>query len=198
MDLITYETVRNAHRAEKEEELQKLPEDFFGAVKKWLSLKEKQKDTTSLLELENAKKLLEDIINRRQRKIVLSALRTIRGELPPVNLTDMERKFFDEFVKTLKTFRDEMKESFKEYEEVVEEKVEEAKESIKELKKIENQQTPIKLDGRIMVKILNDLPRFVGEDMQAYGPLKTGDVITVPENIGSLLIRRRVAENILE
>jgi len=197
MDLISYETIRNAHRVEREEELQRLPEDFFGAVKKWLSLKEKQKDTTSLLEVENAKKLLEDIINRRQRKIVLSALRTIRGELPPSNLTDMERKFFDEFVKTLKTFRDEMKESFKEYEEIVEEKVEEAKESIKELKK-ENVEPMPKLDGKIMIKILNDLPRFVGDDMQAYGPLRKGDVITLPENIGGLLIRRRVAENLLE
>ena len=109
MDLISYETIRNAHRAEKEEELQKLPEDFFGAVKKWLSLKEKQKDTTSLLEVENAKKLLDDIINRRERKIVLAALRTMRGELPPPNLTDNERRFFDEIVKSLKSFRDTMK-----------------------------------------------------------------------------------------
>jgi len=175
MDLITYETIRNAHRAEKEEKLQKLPEDFFGAVKKWLSLKEKQKDTTSLLEIENAKKLLEDIINRRERKIVLAALRTMRGELPPSSLTDNERRFFDEIVNILKSFRDSMKESFKDYAEVVEEKVEEAKESVKELKREEVEHMP-KLDGKVMVKILTDLPRFVGEDMVAYGPLKTGDV----------------------
>jgi len=196
MDLITYETIRNAHRAEKEEELQKLPEDFFGAVKKWLSLKEKQKDTTSLLEIENAKKLLEDIINRRERKIVLAALRTMRGELPPSSLTDNERKFFDKIVNILKSFRDTMKESFKEYEEIVEEKVEEAKESVKELRK-EVEHMP-KLDGKVMVKILTDLPRFVSEDMVAYGPLKIGDVITLPENVGSLLIRRKVAENLLK
>ena len=45
--------------------------------------------------VENAKKLLEDIINRRQKKIVLAALSTVRGQLPQPNLTDEERKFFE-------------------------------------------------------------------------------------------------------
>jgi len=201
MELITYETIRNAHRAEKEEELQKLPSGFFESVRSWFSHKEKLKDTTlSLLEVENAKKLLEDIINRRERKIILSALRTVRGELPPSSLTDEERKFFDQLVNTLKAFSNEMNEKFKNFDEVVEEKIEEAKKSIEELKpeekKIEN--TFIKPNGKLLVKALVDLPRFVGNNMESFGPLKTGDVIFVPEEVGKLLITRKVAENILE
>ena len=199
MELITYETIRNAHRAEKEEELQKLPVGFFDSVRNWFSHKEKLKDTTSLLEVENAKKLLEDIINRRERKIVLSALRTVRGELPPASLTDDERKFFDQIVNILKAFGNEMNEKFRSYADVVEEKVEEAKKSIEELRpeeKIENKF--IKPNGKLLVKALVDLPRFVGSNMESYGPLKTGDVIYVPEDVGKLLITRKVAENILE
>ncbi len=200
MELITYETIRNAHRAEKDEELQKLPEGFFESVRNWFKHKEKMKDTTSLLEVENAKKLLEDIINRRQKKIVLSALSTVRGQLPPSNLTDEERKFFDDIVNSLKSFKNNMEERFRSYEEIVEEKVEEAKKSIEDLKpKEEKIEKPvIKPNGKLLVKILTDLPRFVGSDMQAYGPLKTGDVITLPEEIGKLLVTRKIAENILE
>jgi DNA replication initiation complex subunit (GINS family) len=193
MNLISYETIRAAHRAEKEDQLQKLPDDFFQSVKNWIEIKEKQRDSFSLLEVENAKKLLEDIINRRQRKLVMSALRTIRGELPPSNLTNPEREFFDKIVVLLKSYRENIDEKLKGIEKVVEEKIEETKEIIKDLKEPE-----LKIEGKKILKILTDIPRFVGVDMQPYGPLKTGDVITLPEEIGNLLIQRRVAEELLE
>ncbi len=199
MELITYETIRSAHRAEKDDELQKLPEGFFESVRNWFKHKEKMKDTTSLLEVENAKKLLEDVINRRQKKVVLSALRTVRGDLPPTNLSDEERKFFDQIVKTLKDFRNNMKEKFRSYEDIVEEKIEDAKKSVEELKpKQVVEQKLIKPEGKLMVKILSNLPRFVGSNLESYGPLKAGDVITLPEEIGNVLLTRKVAENILE
>jgi DNA replication initiation complex subunit (GINS family) len=199
MDIITYETIRNAHRAEKEDELQKLPEGFFESVRSWFKVKEKQKDTTSLLEVENAKKLLEDVINRRQKKIVLAALSTIRGQLPPSGLNDEERKFFDEIVNTLKLFKNFMNEKFRSFDDIAEERIEEAKKSVEEMKPIEDvSQTIVKPNGKILVKILADLPRFTGSDMQLYGPLKVGDIITLPDEIGKLLITRKVAENILD
>jgi DNA replication initiation complex subunit (GINS family) len=200
MELITYETIRSAHRAEKDEELQKLPEGFFESVRNWFKHKESMKDTTSLLEVENAKKLLEDIINRRQKKVVLAALRTVRGDLPPSNLNDEERKFFDKIVNILKGFRNNMKEKFRSFDDIVEEKIEDAKKSVEVLKpqeKVEPQKL-IKPDGKLMVKILSNLPRFVGSNLESYGPLKAGDVITLPEKIGNILITRKVAENILE
>ncbi|MFH0929381.1 MAG: hypothetical protein V1818_03430 [Candidatus Aenigmatarchaeota archaeon] len=200
MELITYETIRNAHRSEKDDELQKLPEGFFESIRSWFKHKENMKDTTSLLEVENAKKLLDKIINRREKKIVLSALRTVRGDMPPVNLNDEERGFFDQMVNILKDFSNNMNEKFRNYDDIVEEKIEEAKSSIKELKPektIEGQKF-IKPNGKLMVKILADLPRFVGSNMQSYGPLKTGDVVSLPNEVGNILLTRKVAENILE
>ena len=57
MDLITYETVRQVHRAEKEEPLQTLPTNFYQAVRNWLISKDGKRDSSSLLEVENAKRL---------------------------------------------------------------------------------------------------------------------------------------------
>ena len=197
MDIITYETVRNAHRAEKEEELQKLPDGFFESVRNWFKVKEKLKDTTSLLEVENAKKLLEDVINRRQKKIVLAALSTMRGQLPPSGLNDEERKFFDDIVNTLKAFKNDMNEKFRSFDDIAQEKVEEAKRSIEEMKPVEVENIAVKPNGKLLVKILIDLPKFVGTDMQPYGPLRTGDIITLPDEVAKLLVTRKAAENIL-
>ena len=140
------------------------------------------------------------VINRREKKIILSALRTVRGDLPPANLSNEERKFFDQIVESLKTFKNEINEKFRSYEDIVEEKVEEAKKSIEELKpkQIVEPQKLIKPNGKLMVKILADLPRFVGSNLESYGPLKAGDVITLPQEVGNLLITRKIAENILE
>jgi DNA replication initiation complex subunit (GINS family) len=199
MEVITYETIRNAHRAEKEEELQKLPEGFFESVRNWFKIKESMHDTTSLLENENAKKLLEDIINRRQKKLVLAALSTARGQMPPAGLNDEERKFFDNVVNVLKSFKNDMNEKFRSFDDIVQEKVQEAKRSIEELRPIEEpaESIEIKPNGNLLLKILSELPRFVGSDMQAYGPLKEGDIITMPSEIGKLLITRKAAEQIL-
>jgi len=198
MDIITYETVRNAHRAEKEEELQKLPDGFFESVRNWFKIKEKLKDTTSLLEVENAKKLLEDVINRRQKKIVLAALSTMRGQLPPSGLNDEERKFFDDIVNTLKSFKNDMNEKFRSFDDIAEEKIEEAKKSIEEMKPVGMENIAVRPNGKILVKILIDLPKFSGVDMQSYGPLRTGDIITLPDEVAKLLITRKAAENILD
>lgn len=198
MDIITYETIRNAHRAEKEDELQKLPDGFFDSIRNWFKVKEKLKDTTSLLEVENAKKLLEDVINRRQKKIVLAALSTMRGQLPPAGLNDEERKFFDDIVNTLKAFKNDMNEKFRSFDDIAQEKVEEAKRSIEEMKPVEVENIAMKPNGKLLVKILIDLPKFVGTDMQSYGPLRIGDIITLPEEVAKLLVTRKAAENILD
>jgi DNA replication initiation complex subunit (GINS family) len=208
MEIITYETIGSAQRAEREEILQELPDNFFESVREWFVRKEKLKDITSLLEVENANKLMEDLINRRQKKIVLAALRTERGQLPPQNLTDEERKIFDEIVKSLKAFKNNMNEKFKGYGKIAEEKIQDAKKTIKEMKPSEPVTTPvieetiemkpIKPNGKHMVKILKDLPRFVGPNLKSYGPLKVGDIITLSKEMSELFINRKIAENILE
>src|SRR3989304_8402449 len=110
MDLITYETIRSANRMEKEKDLQKLPENFFHAVKSWFSVMEKKKDTLALLEVENARKLLDELVNTRAKKIVQAALASARGGAPPQNLVPSEQKFLDATLDSLKNFKEEITE----------------------------------------------------------------------------------------
>ncbi len=135
-ELITYDTIRKAHRAEKQEiALQKLPESFFLAVRGWLDHKQgTQKGTASLLEIENAKRLLDDLLNRREKKLVIAALHTIRGDVPPTNMTLDEEKFFDSLVNMLRKTRQDLREQLFGYDSIIEEKLESARAMMDEMK----------------------------------------------------------------
>lgn len=192
-EMITYDTIRNVHRTEKNQiTLQKLPENFFSLAKAWLEQKQSmaRKDTLALLEIENAKKLMDDLLNRRERKIVISALHTARGSLPPENMTADEEKFFDEIVDILKKFKQNMKEQF-DAESVIEEKIEFVREFL-ETKAGEGKTEEIGL----RIKIISDLPKFVDNDLKSYGPYKPGDSAELPRQLAEILIGRGVAEEI--
>jgi len=195
--LITYETIRAAHRAEKSEQLQKLPDGFFSAVRAWFEYKQSKKDSISLLEIDNAKRLLDDLMNRRQRKIVISALHTIRGDMPPEGLAEDEQKFFDSIVLMFRGFRQDMKERLMSYDAVAEEKIMEVRQTLDELKKPDKLEEawehPEKvaaekpLNNNNNVKILNDLPAFVGPDSVNYGPFKSGETAHLPDDVAKRL-----------
>ena len=130
MEMITYETIRIAHRAEKEEELQKLPQGFFESVRGWLSHKDKLKDTTSLLRGREREEAPGGRHKQEGEEDSDAALGTVRGEMPPAGLTDDERKFFDQIVNVLKAFKNDINDKYRNVDDVAEEKIEEAKKSI--------------------------------------------------------------------
>ena len=179
--LITYETISNVYRSEKQEQLQELPENFFESVKEWIVKKSINKDTNSLIEIQNAKKIIDEIINMRQKKIVLAALRTIRGNLPPKNLTENEQILFDKIVDLLKKNKQEIKEKIETYDEFIEQKINEVKNVINESN-----------------TKMTDMPEFVGPDMNKYGPFNAGDVAHLPDEIANVLISRNAAEKLLD
>jgi DNA replication initiation complex subunit (GINS family) len=47
----------------------------------------------------------------------------------------------------------------------------------------------------IIVRVLKDVPQFIGNDMKKYS-LKEDDIVTLPQDIAKILIERGVAEEI--
>lgn len=194
-NIITYETFRKFHRREKNnEKLQELPREFYNSCKKWISRKreefEKSKgDTTSLYELENVKKIIRDIFDRRERKIILMALHTVRSGISPENLLPEERDFFDETVSILQKFRNGLLKRVTESEEEVEEKVE------SEIKRKSEQKEKPKKEEKV-VRMLENTPQFLGENEEKYGPFKKEDLVTLPEKIADLLVKKGKAEEV--
>ena len=91
--MITYETLRKIQTQEKSSsKLVKLPENFFRDVKNYLERKEKlSKEKGNYLELQSANRILEEIFELREKKILNLAFYNIKG-LKPENLTPEEKE----------------------------------------------------------------------------------------------------------
>ncbi len=46
------------------------------------------------------------------------------------------------------------------------------------------------------VKIISDIPSFVGTDLKEYGPYKVGEIVSLPEKIAQLFVSRKLGENV--
>ncbi len=226
-EVITFEFIREIHRKEKTRkglELEELPENFFSLVSRWIvereKLYEEKRDPSLLIEIENARKLVKEIMSQRQRKLVLSALLVLRGEAPPENMLPQEEVFFDKLVQLLSEYKslveaeltgdyaeeivkelrenlEILKESKKEEGEKVEEIVKE--EDVDEKASEEEKQPPVSpREKLIKVRALNNIPRFVDENMRTYGPYRRGDIFELPEDVAKLLLSRKLVEEVKE
>lgn len=168
VEAITFELIRKIQREEQRQpKLTKLPENFFQSVSAYLQQKRKIKDRISSLELKNIERLIEDIFNRRERKILNSAIIAVRTNIPPENLEEDEKEFFEKIVNLLKERRDES------------------------LKKILMEE---KEELVSLVVFKEDTPQFLGVDEKTYGPFKKGDIARLPEENMKVLIERGIVE----
>jgi DNA replication initiation complex subunit (GINS family) len=166
---ITYELIRKIQREEQRQpKLTPVPENFFEAVAKYLQQKKQltlKDDRKVTLEIKNIERLVEDIFNRRERKILNASIIAARTGMMPENLTSEEKAFFDEITNILKKRRGEMLE--------------------KTLKEKE-------LAPMIVFKV--DVPAFVGIDGNTYGPFKSGDIARIPEENMKVFVEKGMAE----
>lgn len=169
-ETITFEFIREVQRSEqKSEQLTKLPDNFYEKVKTYLyqkkSLLKKKKDA-DLLEIKNIERLIEDIYNRRETKIVTQAILAVRTDILPSNMTEHEKELFNNIVKVLKKSRLFLEEFLE-----------------RNVKKINND------NEYIRVEFLEESPEFIGIDLKKYGPYNKGDIKKIPKDNAQLFIK---------
>jgi DNA replication factor GINS len=167
--MLTYETLRDYVIKEKNSpKLIELPDNFFQDVKAYLENKAKVSEgKEDLWELDNSKRMLQDLLDSRESKLVKLALVFVRAGVTPGKVMPEENAFFDTLVQSIKAFQDARRE-------FVEGKREEM--------------------GTIA--ILEEVPKFIGVDMKEYGPFKKGDVARVPKENSDLLVSKSLAKPI--
>ncbi len=169
-ETITFELIRRIQREEQRvPKLIKLPDNFYSSLSAYLEQKRNltKDDRKTALEIKNIERLIEDIFNRRERKILNSAILAVRTNLPPENLSGEEKDFFDKIVNWIKERRDS---------------------GLKKMLSGEKEE----LVSLIVFK--EDTPDFVGIDEKTYGPFKKGDIARLPEENMKVLIERGIAE----
>jgi len=232
---ITYETLFDLLRREKNrEELQRLDKDFYEQVLAYLKEKKealsKKGDELFVsaereklkIQFQNIRRIIKELYERREKKIINMAMtraRTGSDVIDTSNLLLSEKEFFEEQVRLLSKYKEEvlnkilhLKELNNQKEEdKKEEKTDEKKEEKKEIKKevkeeIETEEeVKEKEDKKVndlvanatekkKVKIINPLPEFVGLHGETLGPFGEGEVVELDAPIAEVLISKGSAE----
>jgi len=114
--MITYEILRKISTQEREtKKLSPLPPNFFSDARVYFSRKSKIKSEDNW-ELESAMHFFQEILERREAKILMHALYNVRSGFIPENMTKEEEEFFNKIVKCIEEFRKRKDELMKETE----------------------------------------------------------------------------------
>lgn len=69
-------------------------------------------------------------------------------------------------------------------------KLDEAREKSERKAELANTYSSQNSESMKKVKVLNDLPKFMGQDKNIYGPYKQGDLAELPESVSNILLKK--------
>ncbi len=180
---LSYEEIRSIHRQEKNSSrLVKLDEDFYAQLSAFLTREKKAyfdslKDfsVTKARNFTNLKRMVEELFLLREKKILGKALMMSRsGEANNDPIPIEEAQLLKKISKDLASHNSLLDSLFK--------------------GKTEKKQAEPKALSNLSIRIISDVPSFVGADMKEYGPYSKGKTVSLPEKIAKLLMERKLAK----
>lgn len=155
------------HREKKTPVLQRLPDNYYTEVGQLLSQVEERHSA-------HIKKLMEELVERRQQKILMHALRVRSLDSPPENIQPEEELLFNEVVGAL---------------------AHHTRTTLELASTAKSSQKPKKEKTRTRtITLLKPIPKIVGADSKEYGPYAEGDTVMLPEENAKILIKQDMAE----
>lgn len=249
---ITYETLFDLKRREaSREELQQLDQTFYKDVFQYIEQKEsllKNESSQALifgtsqtekakLQLRNVKRIVKDIYESRERKIIRLAVnksKTGSAVADTVAMLPEEKKIFNDVFEVLSKNRDSVlhniifngknvassepvaqkpaesepaietepevtlrnEVSVTPKDELLNESESESETEVKEEVKPEKPlDTEDKYEEKVSVEFTASVPKFVGKEMEVYGPFEAGDKADLPRIIANILLKQGKAES---
>ncbi|MBW3001585.1 hypothetical protein KY338_00305 [Candidatus Woesearchaeota archaeon] len=214
---ITYETLYEVLRREKsKDELQKLEESFFRDVLEYLQEKTRivqeaagkfdmfsveEKENTQI-QLNNVRRILKEIYERREKKIIEMALnksKTNSNIIDTTNLLAKEHELYNETIKILDGFRKDILLSLLELkapeikqppEPVPEPPAPEPEPSPPEPVPKPEPATSSSEPAKVKVKFLQKVEQFVGKELELYGPFEPETTAELPKEIADILVNK--------
>ncbi len=226
--IITYETLFDILRKEKSKsELQQLPADFYGQVVGYIRELHDLVEASggiaapgsqkSLVQLRNAQKILRELYERRERKILEMALNRARTESNIVDtgtLLAQERPFYEESAAALTTNKSALLEPVLRGEapagvtvpprgepgsgrgEQSDERPEASRPSLAAAIVDPNAPTPeeVAVKESCKVKFIVAVPKFLGLHGEVHGPFEPGETATLQGKIAAVLLKKKRVE----
>ena len=201
--VITYEILYEVLRLEKyRAELQKLDDGFFSKFVKYLDekkailLSSESKDsvfasqsiTKTRKQIENIQKLIKELYEKRESKIVQMAIYASRMDSQPGDIHALlpdEKDMYASLVEELNSFRSGIL-----YNLLNAKKPKVIRAGVTKI-----EETKDKLSNKL-VRFVQPVPQFIGEDMNIYGPFEAEDVANLPISVSEVLIKSSKVEEL--
>jgi DNA replication factor GINS len=204
---ITYDLLFDVLRIEKSrEELQKLDDKFYANVVDYLNIKESfitnpatsnsERELTKI-QLNNVKKLLLELYDRREKKIISLAIYKIKTGSEVINTESLlaeEKYLFESVYSQLFKYRSAIITNINSGKmPVMDNKT--AYDTL-EIKSINGKSEDKILDdnGIKSVRFIKPVPKFLGSELETYGPFDENDIASLPSKIANILIKKDRAE----
>jgi DNA replication initiation complex subunit (GINS family) len=186
MTELNQEKIRETQRREKKDmALAALEADFYQSLAASMGKagRDQQENPSpeALREMENSSKLARDLFETREQKIVMKALRQVRGGTgKEEHLTQEEKKLFEALISSLETHRAFFEKTLKGIYET----------------QVETPKTLLNRDEHkiVLVRVLKEVPRFIGSDAREHGPFKQNSLVKLPGREAELLLKRNLVE----
>jgi DNA replication initiation complex subunit (GINS family) len=191
---INYKTLRRIQQAEQTASgLTKIDVNFYRDVAAYVKNLEQsietEKNPQKLKlfsdEISNTKKIISSIYELREKKIVHTALSTVRSGTPDLkNLLEVEKRLFDSLVEQIRSSRQEVFEGHKE------------NPSPTSLPSQPTEPSPAREPNtNPVVRVIEDTPEFVGTDEKTY-TLRKEDVLSLPNETAGPLLKKGVVKQV--
>lgn len=192
---ITFETIYEILRREKnKEDLQKLDNVFFQDVINYLKEKQQiyldslkktdlfsisERENTSL-QIQNIKKILKELYDRRETKIIEMALirsKTKTNIIDTSNLLDEEKALYGSIVDILNNYRESIINSIIEMRSLV------TPVFVIEDKQEKKTELPV-----TKLRFMQEVEQFFGKELEEYGPFKANEIAYIPNELANIIL----------
>jgi DNA replication initiation complex subunit (GINS family) len=208
---ISYKTLRKIQQAEKNSpQITQIKKGFYDEVTSFLHELEKrleqekkpQKQMLLAEECQNIEKIIRNIYEQREKKIMLAAIAKARGGNPSVKtLLSEEKTFFDELYQDIVLFR---KKIFRSTDEQNEQEIQPTETSTPATTMEKKKETNAKQESNEqhpnthpVLRIVEEIGSFVGTDNITY-TLHKGDIVSLPDDMASMLLNKKAAIQVQE
>ncbi len=207
---ITYDLLFDILKIEKSrEELQKLEDKFYINVVDYLGSKNSVIDNPNTpvrereltrIQLGNVKKLLVELYDRREKKVINLAIYKIKTGAGIINteaLLSEEKYLFEMLCSQLSRYREAIIDNVIDGKMPVADAIVSSRVNIAISKPSVQDDDSSDLsdaDGIKSVRFIKPVPKFLGLEMETYGPYEENDIASLPSKIANILVKKNRAE----
>lgn len=210
---LSYRTLRKIQQAEKQSpQITQINKAFYQDVTTFLKqiqqrMKNEKKPQKQMLlaeESQNIEKIIRNIYEQREKKIILAAIAKARGANPNIkSLVTEERNLFDQLYQNIISVRKDLLFSMSEENtndtlsepDVKEEDEQSHSQPNKNREQSEVEKNLVVANSNPILRIKEDIPSFIGTDDNTY-TLNKGDIISLPSDMAKMLTDKNVAVTI--